>query len=128
MEVNMKENFIIAGIAFIIVFTVLYALNDYKLKAIKKNKRKKGKEYTILELRFLALSNNLKMEKLLQKKFIIIISLINAFIITSVFLVIILLPWSIVWQLLLGFVLLLGLIYAFYGIMGAILKKKGYDK
>jgi len=124
----MKENFIIAGIAFIIVFTVLYALNEYKLKAIKKNKRKKGKEYTILELRFLALSNNLKMEKLLQKKFIVIISLINAFIITSVFLVIILLPWSIVWQLLLGFVLLLGLIYAFYGIMGAILKKKGYDK
>ena len=55
-------------------------------------------------------------------------SLINAFIISLVFVVIYSVPWDLPFQILLGFVLLFGLIYALYELLGRHLVKKGWKK
>lgn len=124
----MKINIIMTVIAFFVMLIFMYVWNLIKLSNIKKNKKKKGKEYDIVEFRYLALTYNINKEKLYNKKMIIIISIINAFIIALVFFIVVLIPWHIIWQLLVGLVLLLGLIYGIYGILGKILVWKGYDK
>ena len=56
------------------------------------------------------------------------VSLIDAFIISFVFVVITIIPWDMGFSMLLGFVLLFGLIYALYEILGRVLVKKGWSK
>ena len=122
----MKIDVIIGLIAFVIISAFLYLKYSSKLKI--KPKKRKTKNNDILEVRFLMIAYNLKKEKLLKKKILLIISILDAFIISSVFITIQLLPWATIWKLLLGFVLLMGLIYAIYNIFGRILVKRGYDK
>lgn len=124
----MKTNIIITVIAFFLMGSLMYFFNLYKLNQISKKKKKKGKDYEIIEFKYLTLTYNLVPEKLYNKTMVLIISIINAFIIAVVFFVVIIIPWKVLWQLLLGFVFLLGFIYAFYGILGKILVMKGYDK
>lgn len=121
-----KENIIISLVAFIILSIILYLWNMRKLYMLKKKHSKKKVE--IVEFKYLNVLYGLKREKLENKKIILLISITNSFIISSVFFIISLLPWAIIWQLLLGFVLIIGLIYAFYGILGKILVMKGFDK
>lgn len=123
----MKIEIIIGGIVFILLSVFLYFYNIKIIKVSAKNKKKKEKK-ELLEIKYLMIAYNLKKEKLLNKKIVLTISIIDAFIIASVFTIVELLPWDIMWKLMLGFVLLLGLIYAIYGILGRILVKKGYDK
>jgi hypothetical protein len=92
----------------------------------KKPRKKDIKE--IIEIKYLSITYGIVKEKILTKKFMFIISIIDAFIISSVFLVITLLPYGIFWQLLVGFAMLLGLIYSIYSILGRVLSKKGYDQ
>ena len=122
----MKIDVIIGLIAFVVISAFLYLKYTSKLKI--KPKKRKTKNNDILEVRFLMIAYNLKKEKLLKKKILLIISILDAFIISSVFITIQLLPWATIWKLLLGFVLLIGLIYAIYNIFGRILVKRGYDK
>ena len=128
LEVSMKTNVIITIIAFVVISIVMYFLNLLKLNNIKKNKKKKGKNYDIMEIKYLMFTYNLKKERLYTKWFILLISIINAFIISIVFFTVVLIPWKAVWQLLIGFILLFGLIYGIYGVLGKILVMKGYDK
>ncbi len=127
----MKTDFWICIISFIIIFIIDYLININKLnllnnKSNKKKKRKKKKEDEFIEIKYLILK--LKKEKLLTKRIITIISLMNSFIISLVAFTIFLIPYKIMWQLLIGFVLLVGLIYSLYNILGKILIKKGYNK
>lgn len=124
----MKTNIIISVIAFFVILLVSYVFNLGRLSSIKKNKKKKGKDYEILEFKYLSLSYNIKKQYLYNKKMILLISVLNAFIITIVFFTVIMIPWKVVWQLLIGFILLFGLIYGVYGVLGRILVMKGYDK
>ncbi len=114
---------------FIIVFVVDYFLiNKRKLNLIKtkgvtkKGKRKKIKN--ISEVDYLSAKFKLDTKKLDMDKMIIVISIINAFIISIVSSVIMLMPFAIMWQMIIAFVLLFGLIYALYEIYGRHLKKK----
>ena len=52
----------------------------------------------------------------------------NAFIISFTVVVLYILDLFIIWQFLIGFILLVGLIYSIYEIYGNILVKKGYIK
>jgi len=124
----MLVDFIIASIAFVVISTFIYCFYNHKLKGGNSKKKRKKDAKEIMEIRYLVLTYKLKKEKLLTRKIILLISLIDAFIITGTFLIIILIPYPIIWQLMIGFVLLLGLIYAIYNIFGRILVKKGYDK
>ena len=114
---------------FIIVFVVDYFLiNKRKLNLIKnkgvtkKGKRKKIKN--ISEVDYLSAKFKLDTKKLDMDKMIIVISIINAFIISIVSSVIMLMPFAIMWQMIIAFVLLFGLIYALYEIYGRTLKHK----
>ena len=97
--------FIILFIIFFIIFLV-----DYFFKR-KKNKLKK---FIGMEL--------LKVKKEDYNKIGIILSIINAFIISATGVLCTMINMDKIWQLLYGFVLLVALIYVFYGIMGNILE------
>ena len=122
------ENNIFAGIAFVLLTIFLYLWNSRKARIMLGKKKKKNKKYEIIEVKYLVLTYGLSKEKLLTPKIIFLTSIIDAFIIALVFLIVMLLPWKIYWQLLVGFVLLMGLIYSLYGILGKILVKKGYKE
>ena len=114
---------------FMIVFVVDYFLiNKRKLNLIKnkgvtkKGKRKKIKN--ISEVDYLSAKFKLDTKKLDMDKMIIVISIINAFIISIVSSVIMLMPFAIMWQMIIAFALLFGLIYALYEIYGRHLKHK----
>ena len=119
---------IIASISFVIITVVLYVRNVKKISPKKSKKRKKKEAREILEVNYLVVTHNLKKEKLLNKNFMLLISVVDSLIICAVFLVIMLIPYDTIWRLMAGFVLLLGLIYSIYAIIGKILVMKGYDK
>ena len=119
---------IIASVSFVVITIVLFLWNVKKLKPKKSGKRKKKSAREVLEVNYLAVTHKLKKEKLLNKKFLLLISVIDSLIICSVFLVIMLIPYDTIWKLMAGFVLLLGLIYSIYAILGKILVMKGFDK
>ena len=102
------ENLYLFLILFIIFFIIF--LVDYFIK----RKKKKLKKFIGMEL--------LKVKKEDYNKIGIILSIINAFIISSTGVLCTMIEMDKIWQLLYGFVLLVALIYVFYGIMGNILE------
>ena len=74
-------------------------------------------------MKFKLNKKNLNMDRM-----IIMISLINAFIISVVSSIVMLMPFAIMWQLIVAFALLFGLIYALYEIYGRHLKKEEEKK
>ncbi len=120
-------------VLFIIVFLVDYFLiNKRKLNLIKKGgvtkKGKKKKIKSISEIDYISMKFKLDSKKLNMDKMIIVISLINAFIISIVSSIVMLMPFAIMWQLIVAFALLFGLIYALYEIYGRHLKHKEEKK
>lgn len=116
-------------VLFLIVFCVDYFLiTRRKLKIItnkgngKNGKKKKAK--SIGELDYLIAKFKLNDKKVNKERSIIWISLINSFIISFVSTVITLIPFKLIWQMLLAFALLFSLIYALYEIYGRHLKKE----
>ncbi len=112
---------------FIVFIVDYYLINKRKLTLIKNKgitkRGKKKKIKNISEIDYLVGKFKLNKKKLKEEKVIIWISLINSFIIASVSSVIMLMPFKMMWQLLIAFVLLFGLIYALYEIYGRYLKK-----
>ena len=106
------------AVIFIVVFLVTYVMDLIKIK------RKKFKK--IGEMQYLVGKFKLDINRINYKIHCLIISLINAFIISTVTLVISLVDAIMAIQLLVGFVLLFALIYSLYEIYGRILVKKGY--
>lgn len=123
-----KFEIIMSVVAFVSSILFFLIVNLSKLKLINSSKKKRKKEVRITEIKYLIYKFNLKEEKLLQKKFIILFSLVNSLIVTAVFMVLMIFPYGIIWQILFGFILLIGLIYSIYGIIGSILLKRGYCK
>ena len=118
---------------FIIVYLVDYFLiNKRKLTLIKNKgitkKGKKKKIKNISEVDYLTAKFKLKENNLNLDSIIMVISLINAFIISLVSSIVMLLPFAIMWQLIIAFALLFGLIYSLYEIYGRHLKHKGEGK
>lgn len=128
-----KIDVIISIILFVLLIIIFYVFNLRKINILlgkKKNKSKKTqkklKKIDVVEFKYLVYKYKIKEENLLSKKMVLIVALINSLIITLTFIVISILPIKIMWQLMIGFVLLFGLIYSLYGILGLILKKRGY--
>ncbi len=116
-------------ILFLIIFCVDYFfITKRKLKIINnKGKSAKGKAKKIKsigELDYLVAKFKLNYKKINKERAIIWISLINSFIISAVSTVIILIPFKLIWQMLIAFVLLFSLIYSLYEIYGRHLKKE----
>ena len=120
--------YIVIALVMIVFVVDYFLINKRKLNLIKnkgvtkKGKRKKIKN--ISEVDYLSAKFKLDTKKLDMDKMIIIISIINAFIISIVSSVIMLMPFAIMWQMIIAFALLFGLIYALYEIYGRHLKHK----
>lgn len=119
--------YIFIGLMIIIFLVDYFLINKRKLKLInnkgitKKGKKKKVK--TIGEIDYLISKFKLNPQTLNKDKIIFWISIINSFIISIVSSIIMLMPFKIMWQMLIAFVLLFGLIYSLYEIYGRHLKK-----
>ncbi len=109
-------NFFWFSIFFILIFIVYFFLLRYKLK--------KKKYSSIGEVGYLIRKFSLDTRKLDYWKMIIPISLMNAFIISFTATFVMMLPLEMIWQLMIGFVLVFALIYALYEIYGRHLAKK----
>ena len=94
----------------------------------QKSKKKNKKLEEFVGLSYLIPKFKLDINKMDLNYVFFMVSLIDAFIISFVFVVITIIPWDMGFSMLLGFVLLFGLIYALYEILGRVLVKKGWSK
>lgn len=125
LEEKMKRVLIVCVIVFIVLSVVLYFYDMYMFSVMRKNKKnKKNKEKYLFSVRYLMAKFKLSKELLIQNKMAFIYSLIDAFIITIVFMIIELINLPFYIQILIGFVLLFGLIYAMYELLGRYLERK----
>lgn len=116
---------------FIVVFLCnyfLYYQRGYKNISKQKKKKKMKKIEDFLGFSYLIPKYKLDLSKVNLKAMFIVLSSVNAFIIGVVFVCVTLIDWSIAFSLMLGFVLIFGLIYGIYEILGRILRKKGRCK
>ena len=114
-----------AGIlVFLIIFFIIF-LGDYffvKRKYLKK--KKKGKKQELMEASYLAAKFKLNQESLINKKMLKIFSMINAFIIAIVCVTVLVIDCNVILKLVIGFILLIALIYAIYELLGRFLERK----
>ena len=116
------ESIIYDLLFFLIVFLVVFVINYFSsVKKIKKRKKIELVDYLVVRFK-------LSSRKIKARKMVLTISLINAFIISSVATCITMLDISFIWQFMIGFVLVFGLIYSLYEIYGRYLVRKGYGK
>lgn len=116
-------------ILMLIVFLIdYYLINKRKLTLIRnKGVNKKGKQKkvsSISEIDYLVAKFKLNKKKLNEDSAILWISIINSFIISIVSSVLMIMPFKLMWLMLIAFVLLFCLIYSLYEIYGRHLKKK----
>ena len=128
---RIEAGLILFGILFIVIFLVDYLgiklLYLRRLTGKKKSKKNK-KNNELMELSYLIGKFKLDKDKLPIKVLLPIISAINALIISLVAVVVIATNTYIILQFLMGFVLLILLIYALYELLGRFLERRGYTK
>ena len=127
----MGETLILGLFVFIVVFLInfwwIFKRGYEKIKK-QKSKKKNKKLEEFVGLSYLIPKFKLDINKMNLNYVFFMVSLIDAFIISFVFVVITIIPWDMGFSMLLGFVLLFGLIYALYEILGRVLVKKGWSK
>lgn len=119
---------ILLNLIFFFVLALIIFLADYLFVFKRKLKSKKVKNDEIMEISYLMYKFKLDKNKVLYKPMCLYCALINGFIISGVVTIICLFDIGYIWRLLIGFVMLLGLIYSIYEIYGRILIKKGWQK
>ena len=127
----MGETLIWGLFVFIVVFLINFLLifkRGYENIKKQKSKKKNKKLEEFVGLSYLIPKFKLDINKMNLNYVFFMVSLIDAFIISFVFVVITIIPWDMGFSMLLGFVLLFGLIYALYEILGRVLVKKGWSK
>ena len=114
----------------IFIFDYFFIKRKYLKKLVSKKKRSKKNEIEneMTELAYLITKFKLDKSKLPLNNLLIVISLTNACIISIVAVVVMLLDIFIIFQLVIGFILLIALIYSLYELIGRYLVKKGYGK
>lgn len=127
---DVKISLIIGFIFLIVAFLVDYffVLKPKFKMIVGKKKNKKNKNIQISELQLMKARHNIDMDKLNLKNVIIVIAIINAFIMAFTATVLMLIPLAMIWQLLIGFVVLMALIYALYELYARYLERKGSEK
>ena len=125
---RLEAALIFFGMLFVIIFFFDYVFikRRYLKRLNGKKKNKKNNELT--ELTYLIKKFNLDKNKLPLNNLLLVISFINAFIISLVAVIVLLLDTYILFQFGLGFILLIALIYAIYELLGRYLERRGYSK
>lgn len=111
------EHIIFFGISYTILF-LLYILLFY-IRGLKKKKIFDSMQFTYLKIKF-----ELKNKDLNPKKIGSAICIIDPLIISLTGVIVTLPNWNYLIELFIGFIILIGLIYSFYEILGRIIKRK----
>ena len=106
---------------YIIVFIAMFILN-YFLFIRKKTKLNKKK--VPIELNYLISIYKIDVKKIDYKKFVWIYNLINAFIIATIYIIVVYLVKNLILQIIIGMILLILLIIICYGLLGRYYQKK----
>ena len=106
---------------YVIVFLLVFVINYFLF--IRKKKRYNKKKVPV-ELAYLLLVYKIDVKKINYKRFVWIYSLVNTFIVSTVYMIVMYLAEGIVWQLIVGIILLILLTIICYGIMGRIYERK----
>lgn len=109
-------NLIYFGSSFLIMFLIYFFYFNRK-------KIKTGNYKQVMEVNYLVNRFNLNMRKLKYKNLLWIVNITNSFIVAVTFTIVANLD-SFIWSLLVGFVILMILVYSLYEIVGRILKKR----
>lgn len=109
------------ALEYIIVFTIIFILNYFLFirKKVKLNKNK-----VPMELNYLIALYNIDIKKINYKKFVYTYSLINTFIVATIYIIIVYLVKSLIWQIIIGIILLALLIIICYGLLGRYYRKR----
>ncbi|MFI3260341.1 MAG: hypothetical protein R3Y13_01335 [bacterium] len=120
------NDYVFSLIFFLVVFFSIFTLQYtvFVVPKIKPNLKNKAEAKKIVEIEYLSMKFKLDKEKLMNSKVGTMICYLNSFIIALVSTLVTLLPCSETLQLLIGFVLLLVIIYIVYEIFGKFLSKK----
>ena len=117
---KLEAGLIIFLFLFIIIFIVDYFfIKKRYLKNLKKKKNKKE----LMEINYLVNKFKLDKNKLALNKLLPIISAINAFIIAIVYVTILVFDTYLIVKFIIGFFLLIALIYAMYELLGRYLER-----
>ena len=128
---RIEAGLILFAMLFVVIFLVDYLcikLRYLRRLTGKKKSKKNKKNNELMELSYLIGKFHLDKDKLPIKVLLPIISAINALIISLVAVVVIATNTYIILQFLMGFVLLILLIYALYELLGRFLERRGYTK
>ncbi len=111
-------------IVFLVLFIVIFVFDYFfiKRKYLKKKRKKKNNE--LMELSYLINKFNLNKDALNLKRLLLCISLINAFIISLVSVTVLVIDTYVILKFIIGFILLIALIYAIYELLGRFLERK----
>ena len=120
---------ILINVLFFLLLMIIIFIVDYVfvMKRKLKGTKKKNKD-DIMEISYLIGKFKLDKSKVLYKPVALWCALLNGFIISFVSTIICNIKLHLMWQLLIGFVLLFALIYSVYEIYGRHLVKKGWKK
>ena len=121
-------NKIVINILFFFILMIIIFILDYVFVMKRKLKSKKRNKEDIMEISYLIYKFKLDKKKINYNSMCLWCSLINGFIISLVVTVISNIDLKLMWQLLIGFALLFGLIYSIYEIYGRHLARKGWKK
>ena len=111
-------------IVFLVLFIVIFVFDYFfiKRKYLKKKRKKKNNE--LMELSYLINKFNLNRDTLNLKRLLFCISFINAFIISLVSVTVLAIDTYVILKFIIGFILLIALIYAIYELLGRFLERK----
>jgi len=102
-------------IEYLIVFIIVFFINYF---LFIRNKQKYNKNRIPQELYYLKGLYNINIKKVNYKSFVWIYSLINTFIISTTYIIVVTLVNGILWQVIIGIILLVLLIIICYGLLG----------
>ncbi len=128
---DVKVSLIAGAVTFVIVLLVDYffiLMPKCNVISGKKRKKTRKKEVTMMEMQYLQKKFKLDLFKVDLDYAIKWFAFINAFIISVTSTIIMMIPWNMLFQLMVGFVILLGLIYALYELLGRHFVKKGWQR
>lgn len=111
------ENLFLFVISFAVLFLIYFFV--FYLRGLKKHTIKDS-----MQVNFIIQRQHLKKKNINEKSIGIIICLIDPLIISTSGVVATSINLNYIWQILIGFALLMGLIYSLYEIVGRIIKRK----
>lgn len=111
-------------IEYLIVFSVIFIFNYFIVNFSERKKKRIGKKEVSSSLFYLMMIYGIDAKKVNYHRFIIVSSLVNSFIISSVYMVLTYLVENLILKIVLGIILLGLMIIICYGILGNYYLKK----